>query len=63
MCKPVTQSVSLAGPAPALGEVGRLAGLNRPLRKEDLGTLTAEDIRGSSLFADAEAEGDESDEA
>ena len=29
-----------------------LAGLNRPLRKQDLVTFTAEDVLGSSLFAD-----------
>jgi probable Rubsico expression protein CbbX len=38
-----------------LRQARRLVGLNRPLRKEDLVTLTAEDIRGSSLFADDEA--------
>ncbi|GAA1127072.1 AAA family ATPase [Nocardioides aquiterrae] len=37
-----------------LRQARRLVGLNRPLRKEDLVTLTAEDVRGSSLFADDE---------
>jgi probable Rubsico expression protein CbbX len=37
-----------------LRQAHRLVGLNRPLRREDLVTLTAEDVRGSSLFADDE---------
>ncbi|MQA61348.1 MAG: AAA family ATPase [Actinophytocola sp.] len=40
-----------------LRQARRLVGLRRPLRKEDLVTITDEDIRGSSLFAD-EAEGE-----
>ncbi|HEX2893309.1 MAG TPA: AAA family ATPase [Marmoricola sp.] len=36
-----------------LRQARRLVELRRPLRKEDLVTLTAEDIYGSSVFADA----------
>jgi probable Rubsico expression protein CbbX len=35
-----------------LRQARRLVGLNRPLNKRDLVLITAEDIRGSSLFAD-----------
>ena len=35
-----------------LRQARRLVGLNRPLGKQDLITITAEDIRGSSLFED-----------
>jgi probable Rubsico expression protein CbbX len=35
-----------------LRQARRLVALDRPLRKQDLVTLTAEDVRGSSLFAD-----------
>ncbi len=40
-----------------LRQARRLVGLNRPLTKQDLITITAEDIRGSSLFADDEPGG------
>jgi probable Rubsico expression protein CbbX len=43
-----------------LRQARRLVGLSRPLRKEDLITLTSEDVRGSSLFVDA-TEVDEQD--
>ncbi|RRO16952.1 AAA family ATPase [Saccharopolyspora rhizosphaerae] len=39
-----------------LRQARRLVALNRPLRKEDLVTITAEDIYGSSVFAGASSE-------
>ncbi len=46
-----------------LRQARRLVGLNRPLRREDLVTLTADDIRGSSIFADADLDDELAEDA
>jgi hypothetical protein len=40
-----------------LRQARRLVELRRPLRKEDLVTLTADDVYGSSVFGDASVDG------